>query len=223
MNLKIRLLILAALLALLTALLWPALPAKSTQASPVDQITDPSAEAVSVAAEELLVVTNGTVIDGTGAGPVSNGAVVIQGNRILAVGPAAAVTVPPDAEVIDAGGGTIMPGLINAHAHNTQKPGTRHRFLVQGVTAICDLASSPADMPLFEQTLTEQNQPAARGFHSGPMLTAPGGYPSSYGFRWDYEVATPTAAQAAVTLTVAIRKVERNDRNVLAFDVLPHV
>jgi imidazolonepropionase-like amidohydrolase len=198
MNLKIRLLILAALLALLIAILWPALPAQSTQASPVDQMSDPSDEVLPVTAEEVLVVTNGTVIDGTGAGPITNGAVVIQGNRILTVGPATALAIPAGAEVIDAAGGTIMPGLINAHVHNTQEPGTRHRFLVQGVTATCDLASSPADMTLFEQTLTEQNQPAARGFHSGPMLTAPGGYPSNYGIRWDYEVATPTETRAAV-------------------------
>jgi imidazolonepropionase-like amidohydrolase len=198
MNLKIRLIILAGLLALLTALLWPALPARSTQASPVDQMSGPSEGEVSAIEEQLLVVTNGMIIDGTGSEPIANGGVVIQGNHIVAVGPASALAIPAGAEVIDVGGGTIMPGLINAHVHNTQEPGTRYRFLTQGVTSTCDLASSSADMPLFEQALTQQNQRAARGFHSGPMLTAPGGYPTNYGFKWDYEVATSNEARAAV-------------------------
>src|SRR5262245_48495766 len=100
MNLKIRLLILAGLLALLIVLVWPALPAKSIQASPADQISEPSDEAVPVVREKVLVVTNGMVIDSTGAEPIANGSVVIQGNRILAVGPVTTLAIPAGAEVI---------------------------------------------------------------------------------------------------------------------------
>jgi imidazolonepropionase-like amidohydrolase len=68
-------------------------------------------------ASERLVIRNGTLIDGSGAAPVANDALVIEGNRIKSIGP-----VPPDlrdgeATVIDAVGQWIMPGLIDAHVH----------------------------------------------------------------------------------------------------------
>ena len=63
------------------------------------------------------VLTGATLIDGTGAAPVPDAAVVIDGDRIAAAGPRAAVTWPADAEVIDARGRTVIPGLIDAHDH----------------------------------------------------------------------------------------------------------
>jgi imidazolonepropionase-like amidohydrolase len=56
----------------------------------------------------------GTLIDGTGAGPVRNATVLIEGTTITAVN--ANGDVPRDAEVIDATGMTVMPG-IDCHVH----------------------------------------------------------------------------------------------------------
>lgn len=68
----------------------------------------------------LTFVENGQLIDGTGSPPVPNAAVVIVDGRICYAGPAIdAPAVPPDAERIDAKGGTIMPGLVEAHFHAT--------------------------------------------------------------------------------------------------------
>ena len=63
------------------------------------------------------VLTGATLIDGTGAAPVPDAAVVIDGDRITAAGPRAAVSWPPDAEIVDARGRTLIPGLIDAHDH----------------------------------------------------------------------------------------------------------
>jgi imidazolonepropionase-like amidohydrolase len=63
------------------------------------------------------VLTGATLIDGTGAAPVPDAAVVIDGDRITAAGPRAALSWPADAEVIDARGRTVIPGLIDAHDH----------------------------------------------------------------------------------------------------------
>ena len=66
------------------------------------------------------VITNGQIIDGTGAAPLANGAVVIQDGRLTYVGPIAGIpAVPASAVRIDAQGGTIMPGLVEAHFHST--------------------------------------------------------------------------------------------------------
>jgi imidazolonepropionase-like amidohydrolase len=66
------------------------------------------------------LITNGRLIDGTGKAPVPNAALVIRDGRIAYAGPAAdAPALPPDTEKIDARGGTILPGLVEAHFHAT--------------------------------------------------------------------------------------------------------
>ena len=63
------------------------------------------------------VLTGATLIDGTGAIPVSDAALVIDGERIIAAGPRTGLTWPPDADVVDVSGRTVIPGLIDAHDH----------------------------------------------------------------------------------------------------------
>jgi imidazolonepropionase-like amidohydrolase len=68
----------------------------------------------------ITVVKNGQLVDGTGKPAVPNATVIIQDGRITYAGPAeVAPQTPPDARVIDAKGGTIMPGLVEAHFHAT--------------------------------------------------------------------------------------------------------
>ena len=66
------------------------------------------------------LISNGQLIDGTGAPPVPNAALLIENGRIRFAGPIAqAPAIAPDAQRIDARGGTIMPGLVEAHFHAT--------------------------------------------------------------------------------------------------------
>jgi imidazolonepropionase-like amidohydrolase len=71
-------------------------------------------------AQGTTVISNGQLVDGTGKPPVRDAAVVLQDGKIAYAGPTAgAPKVAPDAERIDARGGTIMPGLVEAHYHAT--------------------------------------------------------------------------------------------------------
>ena len=80
--------------------------------------TVPTGFTALVAANEgSLAFVGATLIDGTDAAPLKDSVIVITNGRIRAVGPRGAVTVPDDALVIDATGKTIMPGIVNAHAH----------------------------------------------------------------------------------------------------------
>jgi len=148
--------------------------------------------------ENALVVGNGTVIDGTGRPPIVNGLVVVQDQRILAVGEAVAFHVPAGANVIDAGGGTILPGVINSHTHSTRDPAVRRAFLVDGVTTVCNLGTTLERLSVFDAASVPEG-PAARGYWAGPIITAPGGYPGPvYGSQFSYEVGSPEEARAAV-------------------------
>jgi imidazolonepropionase-like amidohydrolase len=66
---------------------------------------------------QTLAITGGTVIDGTGKPPVSDGVVLIADGKIAAVGPARDVTVPAGARRIDARGKYLIPGLMDANLH----------------------------------------------------------------------------------------------------------
>ena len=63
----------------------------------------------------VTAIRAGTLIDGTGAAPVKNAVVLIQGDRITAVG--TNVTVPAGATVVDLSNKTVLPGFIDAHVH----------------------------------------------------------------------------------------------------------
>lgn len=58
-----------------------------------------------------------TILDGTGAAPLLDGALVVKDGKVQAVGPASQVAVPEGAERIDVRGRTLMPGIVNAHGH----------------------------------------------------------------------------------------------------------
>jgi len=63
----------------------------------------------------VTAIRAGTLIDGTGAAPVKNAVILVQGDRITAVG--TNVPVPAGATVVDLSGATVLPGFIDAHVH----------------------------------------------------------------------------------------------------------
>src|SRR4030042_1596106 len=128
-----------------------------------------------------IIVWNGTLIDGTGAAPVADGAVVVEDGVITAVGQFDELSLPPDADWVDAGGGTILPGVIDAHTHITGDLANGidvlSPWLQTGVTTLQDLGTVWHLVPYFRgQVALEATQPPRVQF-AGPVITAPGGYP----------------------------------------------
>ena len=60
---------------------------------------------------------------GADGGVIEDGAILVQGDRIVAVGPRSSVSIPPGTPVVDTTGKTIVPGFIDAHAHGPQGDG----------------------------------------------------------------------------------------------------
>ncbi len=69
------------------------------------------------AGKGIVVLQASRLIDGTGRAPINKPIIVITDDRITAVGPAATITFPAGARVIDLGDATLLPGFIDAHTH----------------------------------------------------------------------------------------------------------
>jgi imidazolonepropionase-like amidohydrolase len=153
----------------------PPAPAAAT-ATPT-ALPTPAAAAQATAGPVTLALVNGRLIDGTGADPLPDAVVLIGGDRVVAAGPRAAVTIPPEARIVDMQGATILPGFINAHVHQGYSASNLEAWAQGGVTTVRDLGSSPRD-ELFAQrdALLEDNR-HARLVAAGPIVTVPNGYP----------------------------------------------
>ena len=86
---------------------------------------------------QKLALVGATLIDGTGAAPMTDATIVIEGHRISAVGPSSQIAIPADATRIDVRGKTILPGLWDMHAHFEQVE-WGPVYLAAGVTSVRD-------------------------------------------------------------------------------------
>ena len=162
-----------------------------------------------------VIVLKGRVIDGTGAAPIEHGVVVIAQGRVQCVGPAGKCAYPADAQVIDAGTGTILPGLIDLHVHS--RPHYFSWFLPAGVTTVRDANNALSTL----QGLKKAGRYQPRLVHTGPLLDGPSSifkifFPDSLVARFvrpapagpvrdliAQEVRTPAEARAAVDSVAA--------------------
>jgi len=93
------------------------------------------------------LIRNGSLIDGNGGNPLPNAAVLIEDNRIRAVGRADSLSLPNvDLVEIDAGGGFILPGFIDTHVH----------LMLEGVNIVRDM-TMPFSMRFFNATKYMRN------------------------------------------------------------------
>lgn len=77
-------------------------------------------EAISDRPTGKVAFVGGRVVTMKGDEVIEDGTVIVEGNRIVAVGPRGTVTVPPDAQVVDAREKTVLPGLVDVHWHGSQ-------------------------------------------------------------------------------------------------------
>ena len=84
-----------------------------------------------------VALVGGTVVDASGRGPVKNATVLVDGDRIGAVGPAGSIAIPPGVQTIDVSGKTLLPGLWDMHAHVEQVE-WGPVYLAAGVTTVRD-------------------------------------------------------------------------------------
>src|SRR5215470_10761976 len=113
-----------------------------------------------------VVIQGGTLIDGTGRAPLADAVVVFQDGRIRDVGKRGDVKAPEGAEVIDAKGKTILPGLIDGHCHLRDWMG--EVYLHFGVLTCPSISNNPVDWVIAQRNGVQ------RGTIRGPRIWAGG-------------------------------------------------
>jgi imidazolonepropionase-like amidohydrolase len=132
---------------------------------------------------EPLAVVGATLIDGTGRLPLHDSAVVIEGERTVALGPSATTGVPADASIIDGRGKFVIPGLVDMHVHvYTSDKWHPEVFLAAGVTTVLDLGGQLPDLTAYRGAVASGARPGPRILFTGPMLEEGEVYPGFAGF-----------------------------------------
>jgi imidazolonepropionase-like amidohydrolase/Tol biopolymer transport system component len=132
-----------------------------------------------------VAFVGGKVITMEGEQVIENGVVLVGGNKIKAVGTKAQVNIPSDATIIDITGKTVMPGLIDGHAHGPQGSNEiipqqnwkNYAGLALGVTTIHDPSNDTTEFFAASEMQKAGKIVAARLFSTGTILygaTIPG-------------------------------------------------
>ncbi len=171
----------------------------------------PAAAQTEDGSERQLAIVGGTLIDGTGGPPIQDAVVLVEGERIAHVGTVDDTEVPAGAEVVDADGLTVMPGLTDAHVHlfivghgdyGEYFQRYRHdedrmremlaisarQLLESGVTSARDVGAALEDAAWIKEEVASGRLPGPRLFVSGPFLQKTTG-PTQAFFRWTVDGA----------------------------------
>jgi len=134
-----------------------------------------------------IALKNARIITMKGDEVIENGSIVIEQNKISAIGKAAEVTIPADAKVYDLAGKTIMPGIIDVHAHlhtspdgvSPQQDWNYYANLAFGVTTSHDPSSNT-------EMVFSQSEMVKAGIMTGPRIYSTGSI--LYGADGDFKV-----------------------------------
>ncbi len=147
---------------------------------------------------DTLAIVNGTIIDATGNAPIRDGVLIIQDSIIAAVGSAKEVSVPDDAQIIDAEGKFLIPGLIDANLHLflnidpetlVKYEGRFHEIIVEaaqialksGLTTVFDTWGPYADLVKARDAINSGDVVGSRIYLAGNIIGFDG--PFSADFR----------------------------------------
>jgi imidazolonepropionase-like amidohydrolase len=148
-------------------------------------------------ARRIVVIKAGQLFDGTGDEYQRNVAIVVEGDKIKSVGPAAEAKIPEGAEVVDLSGATLLPGLIDCHTHlagRADRYDEIYRFkntpytsafsavvnarktLEVGFTSVRDVGSRPFLAVDLRESIEDGFIVGPRVVASGPGISMTGGH-----------------------------------------------
>jgi imidazolonepropionase-like amidohydrolase len=161
-------------------------------------------------APKPVVIAGGTLIDGTGRAPIENAVIVIEGERIKAVGRQGEIPIPKDSHIINAKGKTLLPGLIDGHCHLVDFMGELYLHL--GITTCPDITQNEDEWTLAQRDGT------ALGRIRGPRIWSTGirivGVPPS----WARRVETGRLVRTAEEARAVVRRKKELGMDIIKFN-----
>ena len=153
---------------------------------------------------QVTALVGGTLIDGFGSKPIYNSVIIIEGEKIKAVGRVGEIIIPSAAKIISTEGMSVMPGLWDMHVHlminghsdyaywdkkypplqeKVIMPASAHQLLMAGVTSARDLGGPLKEIIAVRDAINRGDIPGATMYVSGPFLQHRP-YPGTEDFRW---------------------------------------
>ena len=188
--------------------------------------------AITAPAQKKALV-GGTLIDGYGGPPLRNSVILIDGEKIQAVGQVGTLPVPPDAQVISTEGMSVLPGLWDMHVHTMLSghsdythwdktyppqmesvimPASAKQLLMAGVTSARDLGG-PLEASLHVRDAIRSGKiPGASLYVSGPFLQHEP-YPGTEYFRWGVHGAEDARAKVRQLASAGVDCIKMIDQD----------
>ncbi|MEI6105526.1 MAG: amidohydrolase family protein [Opitutae bacterium] len=182
---------------------------------------------------KITALVGGRLIDGWGGAPVNNSVVLIEGERIQAVGTAETLPVPAGAEIVDCRGLSVLPGLWDCHVHTMLlghsdydhwdktyptrlereiMPAAAHQLLNAGVTSAVDLGAPLAASINVRNRIAQGEIPGPNLYVSGPFIQhAP--YPGTEAFRWGVTGAADARAKVKQLAEAGVNVIKLIDQD----------
>ncbi|WP_116124905.1 amidohydrolase family protein [Lewinella sp. IMCC34183] len=182
----------------------------------------------------LKALVGGTLIDGFGGTPIYNSVILVENDRITAVGTQDEVAIPEGAEVISTEGMSVLPGLWDMHVHlminghsdyahwdsmyppqlaEIIMPAGAKQLLMAGVTSARDLGGPLEESISVRDRINAGELPGPTLYMSGPFLQA-APYPGTEDFRWgiqSVEEARSKVRELAAAGVDCIKVVDQDD------------
>ncbi len=193
----------------------------------------PLALCAAAPAPKKTALVGGRLIDGWGGAPVNRSVILIDGERITAVGTEDTLPVPAGYEIISTTGMSVLPGLWDSHVHtmllghsdythwdktypkrlaSEVMPAAAHQLLLAGVTSAVDLGASLEDSLSIRDRITRGEVPGPTLYVSGPFLQhAP--YPGTEAFRWGISGAADARAKVKQLADAGVNEIKLIDQD----------
>jgi imidazolonepropionase-like amidohydrolase len=198
----------------------------------------PSPKAQSQQQSRVKALVGGTLIDGFGGRPIANSVVLIDGERITAIGQVGTLAVPAGAEVISTEGMSVLPGLWDMHVHlminghadyphwdktyppvmeSVIMPASAKQLLMAGVTSARDLGGPLEASISVRDKINNGKIPGPTLYVSGPFIQHEP-YPGTEYFRWGVKGADDARAKVKRLADAGVNVIKLIDQDQMTED-----
>ena len=186
----------------------------------------------------VKALVGGTLIDGYGSTPLRNSVIIIEGERIKAVGQVGTLAIPPGAEVISTEGMSVMPGLWDMHVHlminghsdyahwdktyppmmeSVIMPASARQLLMAGVTSARDLGGPLKASIAVRDRIRKDEIPGPTLYVSGPFIQHEP-YPGTDYVRWGVNGADDARAKVRTLAEAGVDVIKLIDQDQMTMD-----